>query len=187
MSEAKESGEIPTVLVVEDDRALADTYAAWLDPAYDVRTTYSGSDGLAWYDPEVDVALIDRKLSESSGTGVIQKMEQRAVDDQKAMLTSVEPGRDLVDLPCDEYLTKPVTKSELRDVVRELQIRSELDNDLQRHFTLSSKIAALENSSATETDAAITVLEREAEQVRARIDDRLTKIEEVETAFHTID
>jgi DNA-binding response OmpR family regulator len=187
MSKAQDPGETPTVLVVEDDQQLADTYATWLEPAYDVRTTYSGSGGLTWYGPEVDVALVDRRLSDVRGTSVIQNMDQRAIDDQKAILTSIEPGRDLVDLPCDEYLTKPVKKSELRDAVRELQLRSELDDELQRHFTLSSKIAALRNSSATETEAAVTVLEREAKQVRARIDDRLAEIGEVEAAFRAVE
>lgn len=187
MSETQLPGETPTVLVVEDDQDLADTYSVWLEPTYDVRTAYSGADGLIWYDPEVDIALIDRRLPDFSGTSMIQNMEQRNVDDQKAMLTRIDPGRELVDLPCDEYLTKPITKAKLRDTVRELQMRSELDEELQRHFTLTSKIAALENSDATGTGAALDGLKREAEQVRARIESRFAEIDDVETAFWALE
>lgn len=176
----------PNVLIVEDDKGLADTYEIWLEPEYNVQTAYSGADGLTWYDPAVDIVLLDRRMPDLSGAAVIQNMDQRSIDDQKAVLTSVEPGRELVDLPCDEYLTKPVTKSQLRDTIRELQIRSELDDGLQRHFTLASKIAALENSDADDVDGALTDLKREAERVRARIEDRIAELDDLEKACKVI-
>lgn len=187
MSHARHTDETPTVLVVEDDRDLADTYSAWLEPEYEVRTAYSGSDGLTWYDTKIDIVLLDRRLPDFSGVNVIQNMAQRNVDDQKAMLTSIEPGRELVDLPCDEYLTKPVTKAQLRDTVRELQMRSELDDELQRHFRLTSKIVALENGNATGTDAALEDLKRKAKRVRAQIDDQLEEIDGFETPFRVVE
>lgn len=178
--------DTPTVLVVEDDRDLADTYSLWLEPEYDVRTAYSGSDGLIWYDESVDVVLLDRRIPDFSGTTVLRNMAERDVDDQKALLTGVEPGSELVDLPCDDYVMKPVTKSELRDTVRELQMRSQLDDELQQHFTLTSKIVALENSDASGTDVAAEDLRREVEKVRARIEDRFSDLEGFESAFRTL-
>jgi DNA-binding response OmpR family regulator len=103
-------------------------------------------------------------------------MNKRTIDDQKALLTSVEPGNELADLPCDDYLTKPVTQSRLRDTVRELHIRSELDDELQRHFTLTSKIAVLENSDAN-TERALSDLKRKAERSRARIEERISELD----------
>lgn len=179
--------DLPTVLVVEDDRDLADTYSIWLESEYEVRTAYSGSGGLTWYDPEVDIVLLDRQMPDLSGATVIRTMEQREVDDQKALLTSTEPGRELVDLPCDDYLTKPVTKSQLRDAIRELQLRSQLDDQLQRHFTLTSKIATLEHSDAPGTEAAIDDLRREAERIRARIEDRLSEFDGFDPAFRALE
>ena len=187
MTESDRSGERPKVLLVEDDRDLADTYEMWLDSEYDVQTAYSGADGLTWYDSTVDIVLLDRRMPALSGTTVIRNMDQRDVDDQKLLLTRVEPGQELVDLPCDEYLTKPVTEKKLRDTVRELQIRSELDDELQRHFTLLSKITALENSNATNTGASLTDLKREAERTRARIEDRLSDLEKPEMAYRTLE
>lgn len=187
MSVTYTDGETPTVLVVEDDRDLADTYSLWLDAAYDVRTAYSGRDGLVWYDEGVDVVLLDRRMPDLRGTRVLQTMNERELTAQKALLTSVDPGDDLVDLPCDDYLTKPVTKAQLRDTVRELHMRSKLDEELQRHFTLTSKIAALQNSAASESDEALEDLRHEAERVRARVEERLAELDEFEQAFRTLE
>jgi DNA-binding response OmpR family regulator len=187
MSDTHAASEPPTVLVVEDDRDLADTYTVWLESEYDVRTAYSGTMGLTWYDDEVDVVLLDRRMPELSGMAVLQKMERRDGDAQKAILTSAEPGGELADIPCDDYLTKPVTKSGLRDAVRELQMRSRLDDDLQRHFALTSKIAVLEHSDAEGVEAALDDLRREADRTRARVEDRISDLDGFEPAFETID
>jgi DNA-binding NtrC family response regulator len=187
MTVADRPDETPTVLVVEDDRDLAETYTLWLEPEYDVRTVYSAAEGLTWYDSAVDIVLLDRRMSDFTGTAVIQNMAQRDVDDQKALLTSVEPGSELVDLPCDEYLTKPITKTELRDAVGELQVRSKLDDDLQRHYTLTSKIVALEDSDATGSEQAVADLKRQAEQTRARIEDRLSELDDLGQASKILD
>jgi len=173
--------------VVEDDRELADTYSVWLEPEYEVRTAYSGSDGLTWYDSSVDIVLLDRQIPDLSGMTVIQNMEKRDVNDQKAMLTGLEPGSDLAELPCDEYLRKPVTKSQLRDAVDELRVRSDLDDELQRHFTLTSKIAALKNNDATDTADTVDALRREAEQTRARIEDQMSDLDEVRKAYKILE
>ena len=187
MSEYGLRDETPTVLVVSDDHDLGDTYSVWLESEYDVRTTYSGSSGLTWYDPTVDIVLLDRHIPDLSGVEVVHNMAERDVDDQRALLTGADPGSELADLPCDACLRKPVTKAELRDTVRELQIRSKLDDELQRHFTLTSKIAALESSNAAETDDAIASLRRKAGRVRDRIEDRLDGLDEFEAGFRTIE
>lgn len=187
MVESDRPDETPTVLVIEDDKAMADTYEIWLDSEYDVRTTYSGADGLARYDPSIDIVLLDRRLPDISGTAVVRSMAQRDVDDQKALLTSVDPGQELTELPCDEYLSKPITKSGLRDAIRELQIRSELDEELQRHFTLTSKIAALQNSEAGDADEALVALKQRVMRTRARIEDRLSELDDTGEAYKILD
>lgn len=187
MSNTQRPEEPPTVLVIADDRDLADTYSIWLESEYVVRTAYSGAEGLTWYDPSIDIVVFDRRIPDLAGTTLLESMDERDVDDQKAMLTKIEPGSEIVGVPCDEYLTKPITKSQLRDSVRELQIRSELDAELQRHFTLTSKIAALENSSATGTAEAVAKLRREAERFRARIEDKFSEVDGHEQPFRLLD
>ena len=177
----------PTVLVVEDDRDLAATYSRWLEPTYDVRTSNSGSGALTWYDSEVSVVILDRRMPDIPGSTVIQKMNEREIEDQKAMLTSTEPGCDLVDIPCDEYLTKPLTKSELRETVNELQLRSQLDDELQRYFRLTSKIVAIETSSTAGTEAALEDLRSEVSRLRGQIQERIDELNGFDPAFRTIE
>jgi len=176
----------PTVLVVEDDRDLAETYSLWLEPEYDVRTSNSGSDALTWYDSDVSVVILDRRIPDIPGSTVLQKMNERDIEDQKAMLTSTELGCDLVDVPCDEHLTKPLTKSELQETVHELQLRSQLDDELQRYFRLTSKIVAIENSSASGTEAAVEDLRKEVSRIRGQIQDRISELNGFDPAFRTI-
>ena len=55
----------PTVLVVDDERDLADLYAAWLEMEYEVVTAYGGEEAIDTMDRSVDVALVDRLMPQS--------------------------------------------------------------------------------------------------------------------------
>lgn len=73
------------MLVVENDRVLTDRYAIWPKSEDDVRSTYSGSDGLAWSDPPVDVDLVVMGLScagevEQPHTGSVTDRVPRSTD-----------------------------------------------------------------------------------------------------------
>lgn len=134
----------PTVLVVEDERELADLYAVWLGDEYDVRVAYDYQTALAAADEDVAVALLDRRLPEGSGDEVLAGVRERRLDCRVAMITAVDPGLDVVDLGFDDYLVKPVKPDDLRATVEGLLRRSEYDDLLQEQFAVSSKIAALE-------------------------------------------
>lgn len=140
---AADSGK-PTVLVVEDERDLADLYAAWLDDEYDVRRAYDYEAALEAADADVDVALLDRRLQERSGDEVLAAVRERGLDCRVAMVTGVDPGFDVLDMGFDDYLVKPVAQDELREVVEALLRRSEYDDLLQEQFAIASKLAALE-------------------------------------------
>lgn len=60
-----------TVLVVDDERGLADLYTIWLEDDYDVKTAYSGTEAIDAIDPTIDVALLDRQMPDVSGDDVV--------------------------------------------------------------------------------------------------------------------
>ena len=64
----------PTVLVVDDDRQLADLYAAWLRGEYDVRTAYGGEEAIEAMSGAVDVALVDRLMPRIPGDEVLKRI-----------------------------------------------------------------------------------------------------------------
>lgn len=137
------TSDTPTVLVVEDERELADTYAAWLTDSYDVRTAYDGESALERLDG-VDVVLLDRRLPGVTGDEVLDAIRERDADCQVAMVTAVEPDVDVFELGFDDYLVKPALRDDLEDLVERLCRRATYDEDVQRHFALASKLAALE-------------------------------------------
>lgn len=60
-----------TVLIVEDEQPLADLYAKFLESTYTVRTAYDGTEALDSMSHEVDVVLLDRRMSGLSGEEVL--------------------------------------------------------------------------------------------------------------------
>ncbi len=115
------SGKRATVLVVEDERGLADLYAEWLESAgYRTRTAYRGATALEAADEAVDVALLDRRLPEMQGGEVLDRIRERELGCAVAMVTAVEPEADIVEMGFDEYAVKPVGESELTALVEEL-------------------------------------------------------------------
>jgi DNA-binding response OmpR family regulator len=137
------SGDEPTVLVVDDERDLADLYAAWLAEEYDVRTAYGGEEAIEGMDESVDVALVDRLMPEVSGGEVVEHIRGEGYDCGISMVTAVEPDFDIIEMGFDEYIVKPVRRENLYDVVETLLSRAAYDDQLQEMFSLASKVAAL--------------------------------------------
>lgn len=134
----------PVVFIVDDDEDVADTYALWLKDEYRVETAYGGAEALERITDEVDVVLLDRRMPNVPGDEVVEHVRENDIDCQVSMLTAVEPDSDLTDLDFDEYLVKPVTKSEVVDVVEELLIRDTLDEETQEYLSLKSTAEAIE-------------------------------------------
>lgn len=161
-----------TVLAVDDEPDLAELYRVYLDSAYDVRIATGGEAAMAEMDDSVDVVLLDRRMPDMSGHEVLSAMREAGYDARVAMLTAVEPDVDIVDMPFDDYKTKPVTKEDLLTLVEVLLHRTEYDEHSQEFFALASKKAALEAAGTTGTDEYEELVER-MESVRDRVDDTL--------------
>ncbi|MDH5019995.1 HalX domain-containing protein [Halobacterium rubrum] len=139
-----------TVLVVEDERELADLFADWLATSYDVRTAYTADGALAKLDDAVDVVLLDRRLPERSGDDVLDEIRTEGYDCQVAMVTAVDPDFDVLELGIDSYVVKPVERAELDDLVSRLLARSLYSEEVQEFFALASKRATLETSKSAD-------------------------------------
>jgi DNA-binding response OmpR family regulator len=143
-----------TVLVVEDERELADLFADWLRSTYDVRTAYTADGALDELDGDVDVVLLDRRLPESSGDAVLETIRGEGYGCQVAMVTAVDPDFDMLELGIDAYVVKPVDREELAELVSRLLARSLYSEEVQEYFSLASKRASLETSKSEEELAA---------------------------------
>jgi DNA-binding response OmpR family regulator len=134
-----------TVLVVEDESDLRTIYAAALSEQYDVRTAADGRAALDALDETVAVVLLDRRMPGLSGDDVLERIREGEYDCRVAMLTAVEPDVDLIEMPCDDYVVKPVGLDDLRDTVDSLLTLGERGASVHEHVTDSLKLAALES------------------------------------------
>jgi len=169
--------EGPEVLVVDDDEALTDVYAAWLDDEYHVETATTGSVALETLDSDVDVVLLDRRMPGLSGEDVLDRIRQAEYDCRVAMVTGVRPNTDVVELGFDEYLLKPVDREDLQSTVETLLDRSEYDDKLQELYSLMSKRALLESEaedSGLDLDDSYEALVDRIEELRAQINETVT-------------
>lgn len=168
-------GAEPTVLVVDDEADLAELYRVYLDDVCDVRVATGGEEAISTMDDAVDVVLLDRRMPDRSGHEVLSEIRSAGYDARVAMLTAVEPDVDIVDMPFDDYMTKPVSREDLVTLVEVLCYRAEYDDRSQRFFSLASKKAALEASEATDTEEYEELVER-VEAVRAEVDATLDRL-----------
>ncbi|MEE6211445.1 response regulator [Salarchaeum sp. III] len=185
-----DAAETPTVLAVDDDTDLADTYAIWLDEEYDVRTAYGGEDALSKLDDDVDVVLLDRRMPGLSGGEVLEHIREQGYDCRVAMLTAVEPDDDIVDMEFDDYLTKPVTREELVEAVEDLYTRLTLDDAFQELYATTSKIAVLESELSPEeqqSSEALDTLHAQADALEERTQARMDELADAEEAFREAD
>ena len=132
------------ILVVEDDRQLADLYAAHLPDEYDVVVAYGGQEALNLLDETFDVVLLDRRMPVVSGNEVLASIRSEGLDCRVAMVTGATPDFDIVELQIDAYLVKPVSADELQTTVRRLLKLDTYNDRLQELSTKKLKRHVLE-------------------------------------------
>jgi len=146
MDDRAEASEDAVVLIVEDERDLAETYAGALEEDHEVITAYGGEEALEKVHQRVDIVLLDRRMPGRHGDDVLGQLREREdIDCRIVMVTAVDPSPEVVSLDFDDYLVKPVTEETLQDAVRRMLARNVLDDHLLDAFALASKMAKLES------------------------------------------
>ena len=182
-----DGNDTPVILVVDDEAELADLYARWLDD-YEVRVATGGEEALDVATEEVDVALLDRRMPTMTGDEVLAALRERGIDCRVAMITAVEPDVDIVDMPFDDYMVKPITRDQLHSVVEVLLSRRHFDDRTQEFFALASKKATLEGAQKDDESEEYERLTRRMDQLREELDETLTQFSgnEFEAAFREL-
>ena len=172
--------ETPTVLIVEDEKHLADLYTDYLDDWYDVRTAYSGEEGLEMLAEEIDVVLLDRRMPVVSGNEVLAEIEERGLPCRVAMVTAVNPDFDIIEMGVDDYLVKPVTREELSEVVDRLHKIATYNEQLQALTTrkLKRNVLQVEKTQAElEASQRYRELRSEIADIEERVDELATDLD----------
>ena len=171
----------PSVLIVEDERQLADLYAEWLSDDYHVRTANTADEALSTIDEEVDVVLLDRRLPRASGDDVLREIQQAGIECQVAIVTAVDPDFDILEMGFDDYVIKPVERHEIEDLVQRLLTRGLYNDEVREYFSLVSKRANLETSkspSELAEDERYQELVEDIEDLEVRLDDIVGRLQD---------
>jgi DNA-binding response OmpR family regulator len=144
MGDATGTEEIPTALVIDDEKEVADAYALRLRGMCDVETAYDGPGGLAAIEEsDIDIVLLDRHMPGMSGDKVLAELDDRGYYGRIIMVTAIDPGFDVLEMPFDDYLCKPIEREGLRTAVRQ-QCTVLGYETLGEYFSVESKRAVLE-------------------------------------------
>jgi len=179
-----------TVLVVDDERDVAELYATWLSMEHDVRRAHDGEKALEKVDQSVDVVFLDRQMPGMSGDEVLDAIDDRGIDCRVVMVTAVDPGFDIVEMPFDDYLNKPVEKRDLVNAIEQQLTAERYDERLTEYLEVTSKLALLESEKPEpelEGSEEITRLRERADRLRDELDETLAEFDDARTAFKEIE
>ena len=184
-----ESTADATVLVVDDESEVADVYALRLRDRYETETAYGGEAALDRLDDDIDVVLLDRRMPDIGGDEVLEEIRDRGISTRVIMITAVDPDFDIIDMPFDDYLCKPVEKSDLVAAIDQQLTARRYDDRLTEYMEVTSKLALLKGEKTAQTldgNEGVESLERRAETLQAEMDEALSEFEDIDTAFRDI-
>jgi DNA-binding response OmpR family regulator len=120
-----------TVLVVEDESAIADVVEMYLTQAgFGVRLASTGAEARKQFDdPTIDVVLLDLMLPDADGVDLFREIRSRS-SVPVIMVTARDAEADRVlglELGADDYVTKPFSPRELVARVRTVLRRGQVD------------------------------------------------------------
>ncbi|MFB6184946.1 MAG: response regulator [Haloarculaceae archaeon] len=185
-----------TVLIVDDAADVADSYAEQLSSVHDVRTAYSGTAALDAIDGTVDVVLLDRRMPDISGDEVLSHIREERLETRVAMVTAVDPDFDIIEMPFDDYVVKPVSRRELLDTIDRLLTCAQYEECLQEYYSSTVKYITLKRTKTSvelaDSDSFAELKDRRRElrkrldDIDRRFDDRdvMTVINDLERRYH---
>lgn len=176
-------------LVVDDEQEVADAYALRLRGFCDVDTAYGGEEALSIVnDAPIDVVLLDRHMPDMSGDEVLTELDNGGYYGCVVMVTAVDPDFDVLEMPFDDYLCKPVDREDVRAVVdQQRQILAY--ETLGEYFSVESKRTVLEAETSPnqrENHEGYAEIADRAEHLEARARRLLTDDDDVLTQFDQV-
>jgi len=187
---SSDSSDTPTILVVDDEQEVADVYAFRLKRTYDVRTAYGGQQAVEAVDDDVDVVLLDRRMPGMAGDEALQAIREAGYDCRVIMTTAVEPEFDIVEMPFDDYLCKPIEQETLQQAIESQLTAKQYGETVSDLFQATSKIAVLEaekTAEELENSAEYQELKAITDDTRGEADSLMSELDDFESAFKAID
>jgi YesN/AraC family two-component response regulator len=108
------------------------------------------------------------------------------------MVTAVDPDFDIIEMPFDDYVIKPVSRDDLFETIQRLLACSEYEQKLRRYYALTAKHATLlanKPESELQQSEQFEQLEAEMADVRDGLDDTISEFDDDDfaAAFRDLD
>ncbi|EMA17498.1 response regulator [Haloarcula marismortui] len=177
------------MLVVDDEHDVADTQALKLGERYETTVAYSGQAALDAAGPEFDAVLLDRRMPDVHGDDVLSRLRERGYDGIIIMLTAVDADLNILEMPFDDYLQKPVGQSTLLSTLDQHLDRPDEDDRLDEYFRISSKLSVLErekSASQLGSSAEYTELKERARELEWMLHAENDDFEELKQTYQSI-
>ena len=180
----------PRVLMVDDEKQVADAYALRLQDVADVTVAYGGEEALSVVEEgrPPDVVLLDRHMPGLSGDEVLAELRERELTTRVIMVTAIDPDLGIVEMPFDDYLSKPVDRADLHAAIdQQCQVLAyEL---LGEYFGLASTRAVLttDGSAADDAEEKLAEIESDMQTAEKRVRALLPEAESLLSTFAEID
>jgi len=170
-------GETLRILVVDDTDGCRELYSLWLEnEKHSVETATDGNQALELLSEDFDLVVLDRDMPGPRGLTVAEEIANRKFDCHVVMASSQPADFDIVEKPIDDYLEKPVTRTDLLSTVEKYRAQESYQEALEEFFTLTSKLAAIESKLTREQLAKSTEyekLQQEVRRKRAKVDEAM--------------
>ena len=108
-----------TVLVVDDEAALADLFTRYLEDEFRVITAYDGLDAMDLIDESVDIVTLDLRMAGVTGGQFFTWMREEGYDCPVIVVSAINPIEADLPLEPEEYLVKPISREQILAAVRE--------------------------------------------------------------------
>jgi len=133
------------VLVIDDEKNIRTTLQQVLESAgYEVATAVNGEDGLSKLSKSrFDMVLLDMKLPGMDGIDVLRRMRESSYETPVAIITAygtIENAVEAMKLGAVDYLRKPFSGSEIKELVERILARREAgEGDLGTYAELMER------------------------------------------------
>jgi len=139
----------PTILVVDDDAGLRESFRLILDDEYEVVDVPGGQQALEVIrSAQVDAVLLDIRLPEMDGIEVLERIKQTDEQVEVILVTAVKTVKTAVaamKLGAFDYVTKPFDEEELLATIRRALQKRSLEREVVYLRTELARRAGLDD------------------------------------------
>lgn len=134
-------------MIVDDEEDVRQTYELYVDSGgYEFEVATNGGEALVELTDDIDVVLLDRRMPGMSGDEVLEHILDWNMDCRVIMVTAVEPDEDIIEMGFDDYLTKPVQKETMVDIIEQHLLFDQYEALLTEYHAVTRKYATLKSN-----------------------------------------